>query len=116
MSALPEVIDLIDDSGGSYRNEIVLLGHHDPIVAMHAVVEYILGYEGGDLRDITLMNDGLSCRMSYAIPEPKYARWSCESGAFDDPSIRVLRQYDSPGRGRFKVMVSERIRKDGGTT
>lgn len=109
MMALPEVIDLIDDSGGSYRDQIIVRGHHDPIVALQAVIEYLLGYEGGDLHRIEMMNDGLSCRMSYTIPIPKYARWSCENGAFDDPSVRVLRYYDAPGAGRFKVMVSDRI-------
>lgn len=109
---LPEVLDLIDDSGGSYRAQIVIHGHHDPIIALHALIEYCLGYDGGDLRDITLMNAGCSCRISYGMPSPKYARWSCESGTFDDNSIRVLRYYDEPGRGRFPVMVSEHIRKE----
>ena len=113
MIALPDVIDLIDDSGNRYRAQIIVRGHHDPIVALHAVIEYCLGYDGGDLREITMMNDGMACRISYAVPNPQYARWSCEGGAFDDPSIRVLRYYDAPGRGRFKVMVSDRIRRDG---
>lgn len=106
--AAPEVIDLIDDGGGSYRDDIVMRGHCDQIVAMQALVDWLGGYEGGDLRDITLMNDGMAARMSYAMPNPKYARWSCESGVFDDPSVLVLRLYDAPGRGRFKVMVANR--------
>lgn len=39
MGALPEVIDLIDDGGGSYCAEIVMRGHHDLFVALHAVIE-----------------------------------------------------------------------------
>lgn len=66
--ALPEVLDLIDDSGDRYRAEIVLRGHQDPIVALHAVIEHVLDCDGGDLRDITLMNDGMACRISYALP------------------------------------------------
>lgn len=110
---LPEVIELTDDDDyrGVNLHRRVVRGHHDPMVAMHAILEYLLGYEGGDIHNFDLINFGYSAKISYRMPEPKYALWTCGPQTQSD-GFRYLTVYDTPGRGRFKVMVAERIERD----
>ena len=73
-------------------DDLVVRGHLPPLVAAQLLdLEYGRQY-------LTRM------------PEPYWGRWSCEPGP-DGDNGRVLREYDTPGRGRFPIMVADVIAK-----
>lgn len=90
-----EVIELREEGGGIYDDEIFIRGHVAPEVAS---AEYVQWWH-----DVVDIED--EAPIELGPWKHKYARWSLEA-SWDGPGM-VLRLYSEPGRGRFKVTVAE---------
>ena len=65
---------------------------------------YIMGHVAHKEGIDTLINEGVIDEESeVGFGVHKYGRWSIEP--FEDGNRHVLREYQKPGRGRFKITV-----------
>lgn len=90
-----EVIELFEDDGCIYDDEIYVRGHVDPDFATEAYVGWwhdVIAIEGEEPLELGPWKHA-------------YARWAHDA-SYDAPGM-VLMGYSEPGRGRFKVTVCE---------
>lgn len=47
--------------------------------------------------------------VDWGIPYPAYGHWSVGRSWYDGRPCQILETYDLPGRGRFPIMIADRV-------